>query len=98
MAICAAAARDSGWVCEELGRLALSEVRATCERHHAHAIGPEEMIDQKPHARGALAVAGSWAALPALALDAWEPAYGRLAEAQVKWESAHGRPLPTSGA
>ena len=27
-------------------------------------------------------------------LDAWEPAYGRLAEAQVKWESAHGRPLP----
>jgi tRNA threonylcarbamoyladenosine biosynthesis protein TsaB len=28
-------------------------------------------------------------------LSAWEPAYGRLAEAQVKWESAHGRPLPT---
>ena len=24
----------------------------------------------------------------------WEPAYGRLAEAQVKWESANGRPLP----
>jgi tRNA threonylcarbamoyladenosine biosynthesis protein TsaB len=23
----------------------------------------------------------------------WEPAYGRLAEAQVKWEAAHGRPL-----
>ncbi len=27
-------------------------------------------------------------------LAAWEPGYGRLAEAQVKWESAHGRPLP----
>jgi tRNA threonylcarbamoyladenosine biosynthesis protein TsaB len=27
-------------------------------------------------------------------LHAWEPDYGRLAEAQVKWESAHGRPLP----
>ena len=26
-------------------------------------------------------------------LDRWEPAYGRLAEAQVKWEAAHGRPL-----
>jgi tRNA threonylcarbamoyladenosine biosynthesis protein TsaB len=25
----------------------------------------------------------------------WEPAYGRLAEAQVKWESTHGRPLTT---
>jgi tRNA threonylcarbamoyladenosine biosynthesis protein TsaB len=27
-------------------------------------------------------------------IGSWEPAYGRLAEAQVKWESAHGRPLP----
>jgi len=27
-------------------------------------------------------------------LASWEPAYGRLAEAQVKWEAAHGRPLP----
>jgi tRNA threonylcarbamoyladenosine biosynthesis protein TsaB len=27
-------------------------------------------------------------------VDRWEPSYGRLAEAQVKWESAHGRPLP----
>lgn len=26
----------------------------------------------------------------------WEPAYGRLAEAQVRWEQAHGRPLPGS--
>jgi tRNA threonylcarbamoyladenosine biosynthesis protein TsaB len=26
-------------------------------------------------------------------LDRWEPSYGRLAEAQVKWEAAHGRPL-----
>ena len=28
-------------------------------------------------------------------LDAWEPRYGRLAEAQVKWEAAHGRPIGT---
>ena len=26
-------------------------------------------------------------------LASWEPAYGRLAEAQVRWEAAHGRPL-----
>jgi tRNA threonylcarbamoyladenosine biosynthesis protein TsaB len=26
-------------------------------------------------------------------LDRWEPTYGRLAEAQVKWEAAHGRAL-----
>jgi tRNA threonylcarbamoyladenosine biosynthesis protein TsaB len=23
----------------------------------------------------------------------WEPSYGRLAEAQVRWESLHGKPL-----
>ena len=52
----------------------------------------------RPHARGALVVAGAWDALPSLALDAWEPTYGRLAEAQVKWEAAHGRALPASPA
>jgi tRNA threonylcarbamoyladenosine biosynthesis protein TsaB len=26
-------------------------------------------------------------------LATWEPTYGRLAEAQVRWEAAHGRPL-----
>jgi tRNA threonylcarbamoyladenosine biosynthesis protein TsaB len=26
----------------------------------------------------------------------WEPQYGRPAEAQARWESAHGRPLPDS--
>lgn len=34
-----------------------------------------------------------WQAMGPVALDAWEPAYGRLAEAQVKWEAAHGRAL-----
>ena len=32
-------------------------------------------------------------ATPPADLAAWEPAYGRLAEAQVKWEAAQGRPL-----
>jgi tRNA threonylcarbamoyladenosine biosynthesis protein TsaB len=26
-------------------------------------------------------------------LAGWEPDYGRLAEAQVRWEAVHGRPL-----
>ena len=30
------------------------------------------------------------------ALDDWEPVYGRPAEAQVKWETVHGRALPDS--
>ncbi len=29
--------------------------------------------------------------------DAFEPVYGRLAEAQARWERTHGRPLPDPG-
>jgi tRNA threonylcarbamoyladenosine biosynthesis protein TsaB len=29
-------------------------------------------------------------------LHSWEPTYGRLAEAQVKWEALHGTPLPAT--
>jgi tRNA threonylcarbamoyladenosine biosynthesis protein TsaB len=29
-------------------------------------------------------------------VSAWEPVYGRPAEAQARWETAHGRPLPDS--
>lgn len=41
-----------------------------------------------PHARGA-------ARVEAREVDValWEPTYGRLAEAQVRWEASHGRPL-----
>ena len=37
---------------------------------------------------------GDWAACGPVALEAWEPDYGRLAEAQVVWERSHGHPLP----
>lgn len=33
----------------------------------------------------------------AVDLATWEPAYGRLAEAQVKWEASHGVALPSAG-
>ena len=29
-------------------------------------------------------------------VQAWEPVYGRPAEAQARWETTHGRPLPDS--
>jgi hypothetical protein len=29
-------------------------------------------------------------------LDAWEPDYGRQAEAQARWEFMHGRPLASA--
>ena len=41
-----------------------------------------------PHARGAAFVDAQ-----PVDLGSWEPRYGRLAEAQVRWEAQHGRPL-----
>jgi hypothetical protein len=32
--------------------------------------------------------------VPIQHLDDWEPTYGRPAEAQARWEAAHGRALP----
>ena len=37
-----------------------------------------------------------WSQSGPVDLQGWEPAYGRLAEAQVKWEATHGMPLPAS--
>jgi tRNA threonylcarbamoyladenosine biosynthesis protein TsaB len=61
--------------------------------HSAHVIGPGEGTNVRPHARGVAAL-GKLVEWPAAAdLATWEPNYGRLAEAQVKWEAAHGRAL-----
>lgn len=48
-----------------------------------------------PDAAYLMRVAG-WQLHGSVALDSWEPAYGRLAEAQVKWEVANARPLPAN--
>ena len=40
---------------------------------------------------------GRWRDTP-VSLAQWEPEYGRLAEAQVKWEERHGTPLPETPA
>ncbi len=62
---------------------------------HATLIGPEERPRINPRAANVVRLA-HWLALPPVSLAAWEPDYGRLAEAQVKWEQAHGRPLPVA--
>jgi tRNA threonylcarbamoyladenosine biosynthesis protein TsaB len=49
--------------------------------------------DARPHARGIAAWLAHGTPLDAVDLASWEPAYGRLAEAQVRWEAAHGKPL-----
>jgi tRNA threonylcarbamoyladenosine biosynthesis protein TsaB len=69
-------------------------VVATALEHGARAVGPgqpERSVD--PHARSAATLTGLIDATSPADLAGWEPAYGRLAEAQVKWETEHGRPL-----
>jgi tRNA threonylcarbamoyladenosine biosynthesis protein TsaB len=64
-------------------------------RLQATVIGPEERPRTNPRAANMVRL-GAWLAQPPVPLAAWEPDYGRLAEAQVKWEQAHGRPLSVS--
>lgn len=61
----------------------------------AVVIGPsrEGAAHVDPRAAGAARLAGLIDSTSAVDLASWEPSYGRLAEAQVKWEAAHGRPL-----
>lgn len=56
-------------------------------------VGPGQAGDAHPHARGVAGVLSSVIEAGPVDLASWEPDYGRLAEAQVRWEAAHGRPL-----
>jgi len=60
------------------------------------AAGPTSGGEVAPHARAAARLTKLIDATPAADLAAWEPAYGRLAEAQVQWEAVHGRPLASA--
>jgi tRNA threonylcarbamoyladenosine biosynthesis protein TsaB len=60
----------------------------------ARIIGPGQRLDFHPHARGVASVLESVVEEGPVDLATWEPDYGRLAEAQVKWEAEHGRALP----
>ena len=70
--------------------------RSLLEEHAASAsariIGPAESPARSPHARGFAALIRHDIAKP-VDLTSWEPNYGRKAEAQVRWEAAHGREL-----
>jgi tRNA threonylcarbamoyladenosine biosynthesis protein TsaB len=64
-------------------------------RGHAAAdgvtlLGPPIDAAQQPDASAALELAPI-----TVNIAAWEPDYGRLAEAQVQWEATHQQPLPS---
>lgn len=69
-------------------------VRAAAAEHEAQVVGPgQPERSVEPHARAAARLAKLIDGTAPADLAQWEPAYGRLAEAQVRWEAAHGRPL-----
>jgi len=69
------------------------DLRARAGRLHVRLIGPRLGIDVTPRSGAAIPHLDEIEARGATNVDSWEPTYGRLAEAQVKWEAVHGRPL-----
>ena len=61
------------------------------------AAGPSIDAQWAPHARGVVHLLHDAVAAGPCDLNTWEPTYGRLAEAQVRWEAAHGRRLTAAG-
>lgn len=78
---------------EHLGVLAAAAVSERAAELEARSTGPDETHAARPHARGLSRCLALVAAAGPVSLATWEPMYGRLAEAQVKWEAVHGRPL-----
>lgn len=69
------------------------ELRSHASRTGARLIGPGLDYDVSPRAAAVVGRLSDMIARGPVDLDSWEPAYGRLAEAQVRWEATHGRPL-----
>lgn len=59
----------------------------------ARLVGPGEAMALSPHARGVTRLEEWLGESGPVDLAVWEPRYGRVAEAQAKWEREHGRPL-----
>jgi tRNA threonylcarbamoyladenosine biosynthesis protein TsaB len=74
-----------------LGAGQLGEVAA--RDRSVRVAGPGQQIDAHPHARGVAPILDAIIKAGPVDLASWEPDYGRLAEAQVRWEAVHGRPL-----
>ena len=76
-------------------RIPSADVAERAEHAHAMIVGsglPAEWVTT-PRAGAVVRLESILRSSPAADLASWEPSYGRLAEAQVKWEATHGRAL-----
>lgn len=78
-------------------RLAEDELSARARELVATLVGPGLETSVTPHARGVARLLPLLDGAEPVDLEAWEPDYGRAAEAQVRWEATHGRQLPRTG-
>ena len=78
----------------ESWRVARAELEERSASIGATIVGPVEAVPMSPHARGFAVLIRDGIARP-VDMTTWEPDYGRKAEAQVRWEAAHGRELGT---
>lgn len=78
---------------EALGLAPATTIAARARALAATPIGPDEAVVASPHASGLVRCVALVSSAAPVDLASWEPRYGRLAEAQVKWEAAHGRSL-----
>ncbi len=77
--------------------IAAGDLPRVAEEFEAKVVSPSRIDDAivaLPRAGAASKLEDLIASSGPVDIDSWEPSYGRLAEAQVKWETAHGRPLP----
>jgi tRNA threonylcarbamoyladenosine biosynthesis protein TsaB len=77
----------------EPGLVPLAEVEALAASLGARTVGAGRDVEAAPHARGVVRTGALLDHAGPVPLATWEPAYGRLAEAQLRWEATHGRPL-----
>lgn len=78
--------------------LARADAESLAARLEARLTGPGEVDGIAPHARGIAHLGDRIDAAGPVDLASWEPVYGRVAEAQARWERSHGRPLTGHGA
>ena len=74
-------------------RLVPNDEVASLASDGVRLVGPDQSEPWLPHARGVSLMMDLIASAGPVDLASWEPVYGRMAEAQVKWEAAHGRRL-----
>jgi tRNA threonylcarbamoyladenosine biosynthesis protein TsaB len=71
-------------------------IDAVAHEFSAKVVSPSPLPDaivSQPRAAAVARLEGFLQAHAPVDVRTWEPSYGRLAEAQVRWESLHGKPL-----